>query len=460
MQDTWLTDFDSSKHKAYFAASENGWSNDEYGLAWLKVFDKNTKQKPGYGPRDRRLLILDGHSSHVNMKFIDYADRNRIILAILPPHSTHRLQPLDVGIFGPLASAYSKHLDLHIRSGMGYIGMTKRDFWRIFHAAWEESLTSDNIKAAFAATGIYPHKPEKVLKIFKVVERPVTPPDKPISIEDMETPTTARGVRRLIKSIHEDQVALGNKVQKMIRGYERSVFEKEIVSHELGAFKRVVGIEKQRRRRGKAMGLFDKSQPSAAQFFSPTKVAEVRKRNEELQNEKQDQEAQKQHDKLQQAILREEKAMEVAERKAAREAARLEAKKHKELEAAAKKAQREKEKKERQVRDAQKKREQKEQALARKVKAPGSKVKRPVVKAQTTRAKTTKKTTTKGSGKKASKGVPGPLPESPPPIESTSSTTISNGHVISLPERPKAAIQPTVSRSGRTIKPSMRLQDF
>ncbi|EDN04834.1 predicted protein [Histoplasma mississippiense (nom. inval.)] len=32
MQDTWLKDFDSEKDQAYFAALENGWSNDEYEL--------------------------------------------------------------------------------------------------------------------------------------------------------------------------------------------------------------------------------------------------------------------------------------------------------------------------------------------------------------------------------------------------------------------------------------------
>jgi hypothetical protein len=35
--------------------------------------------------RDRRLLIVDGHSSHVNLSFIEYADANRILLAVFPP---------------------------------------------------------------------------------------------------------------------------------------------------------------------------------------------------------------------------------------------------------------------------------------------------------------------------------------------------------------------------------------
>jgi hypothetical protein len=52
------------------------------------VFDRSTKNKAA---RDRRLLIFDGHSSHINLKFINYADTNRIFLAVLPPYSTHRL---------------------------------------------------------------------------------------------------------------------------------------------------------------------------------------------------------------------------------------------------------------------------------------------------------------------------------------------------------------------------------
>jgi DDE superfamily endonuclease. len=46
MQDTWLNDFDAENHQAYFAASSNGWSSDEYGLVWLQqVFNCHTKEK-------------------------------------------------------------------------------------------------------------------------------------------------------------------------------------------------------------------------------------------------------------------------------------------------------------------------------------------------------------------------------------------------------------------------------
>lgn len=89
LQDSWLDDFESAKHHAFFCTSEKGWSSEEIGLEWLKrIFHPYTKDPAGRG---WRLLIVDGHNSHLNMTFISFADSVRILLAILPPHSTHRL---------------------------------------------------------------------------------------------------------------------------------------------------------------------------------------------------------------------------------------------------------------------------------------------------------------------------------------------------------------------------------
>ena len=126
LQDTWLEDWDASEQEAFFAATENGWNCDALGLQWLqKLFDPYTTTKAG---NRRRLLIVDGHSSHVNMKFIDHCDSKRIILLVLPPHSTHRLQPLDVSLFSPLSTFYTQELNLRLSQSLGLVSMTKRDF--------------------------------------------------------------------------------------------------------------------------------------------------------------------------------------------------------------------------------------------------------------------------------------------------------------------------------------------
>ena len=59
------------------------------------------------------LLIFDGHHSHISLELIELARENNIHLLCLPPHTTHLLQPLDVGVFGPLKQAWKKILKEH-----------------------------------------------------------------------------------------------------------------------------------------------------------------------------------------------------------------------------------------------------------------------------------------------------------------------------------------------------------
>jgi hypothetical protein len=66
LQGKWVEDFDHSIHNAYWATSPKGWMSDAHGLAWLDRFHQFTLDKARCD-EDKRLLILDGHSSHVNL---------------------------------------------------------------------------------------------------------------------------------------------------------------------------------------------------------------------------------------------------------------------------------------------------------------------------------------------------------------------------------------------------------
>jgi hypothetical protein len=85
-------------------------------------------------------------------------------VAVLPPYITHQLQPLDVGIFGPLSNAYSKQLDDFMEASYDMIRMQKQDFWCLFKSSWAEAATEKNVLSAFEATGIYPIKPSRCSK--------------------------------------------------------------------------------------------------------------------------------------------------------------------------------------------------------------------------------------------------------------------------------------------------------
>jgi hypothetical protein len=106
------------------------------------VFERYTKPKRA---NQKRLLIVDGHSSHINLEFVNYADSHGIILLVLPPYTTHRLQPLDVGLFQPLSTAYSQGIDKLMNSGGGQVSMSKALFYSLFETAWIAAFTEDNI---------------------------------------------------------------------------------------------------------------------------------------------------------------------------------------------------------------------------------------------------------------------------------------------------------------------------
>jgi hypothetical protein len=86
-------------------------------------------------------LILDSHGSHITMDFINYCNQNKILLAMLPPYLTYTLQPLNVVMFKPLLTAYSKELTIHLYNGQGLSVIKKGDFFPLFWKAWESVFT-------------------------------------------------------------------------------------------------------------------------------------------------------------------------------------------------------------------------------------------------------------------------------------------------------------------------------
>lgn len=70
LQTSWLQDFEPGKHNCYFASTPSGFTNEDLAFEWLvNIFDKATRKKAG-NSRHWRLLWLDGHNSHLNLKFL------------------------------------------------------------------------------------------------------------------------------------------------------------------------------------------------------------------------------------------------------------------------------------------------------------------------------------------------------------------------------------------------------
>ena len=162
--------------------TQNGWTNNETGFEWLKHFDQHTaKRSKGV----YRLLILDGHESHHSADFEMYCEENNIITLCMPPHSSHLLQPLDVGCFGVLKKAYGREIEHLIRCSITHV--SKTEFFPAFHAAFQATMTERNIKSAFRGAGLVPFNPESVVSKLDVQLR--TPPP----VEEEVVPSTPWG---------------------------------------------------------------------------------------------------------------------------------------------------------------------------------------------------------------------------------------------------------------------------
>ena len=95
----WYQD-EALPHDWRIEVSPNGWTTDEIGLQWLQnLFIPATN---GRTAGDYRLLVLDGHGSHLTPQFDKVWSENNIIPICMPPHSSHLLQSLNVGCFSPL----------------------------------------------------------------------------------------------------------------------------------------------------------------------------------------------------------------------------------------------------------------------------------------------------------------------------------------------------------------------
>jgi hypothetical protein len=164
--------FDSLPGDWRFEVSPNGWTSNEIGLRWLeKLFIPSTSSriKGRY-----RLLILDGHGSHLTPKFDEICEKNDIIAICMPPHSSHLLQPLDIGCFAVLKRFYGRFIEAKMRLQINHID--KFDFLEAYRSARIEAFKLETIKNSFAAAGLLPYNPDRVLTKLDIRLHTPTPP--------------------------------------------------------------------------------------------------------------------------------------------------------------------------------------------------------------------------------------------------------------------------------------------
>lgn len=121
--------------------------NAELGLSYISEhLDKHTLPSPQRGrPVPHRLLIVDGHVSHLHWKIVENVLFKKIHLICPPSHATHIMQLLDVGCYGVLSRAYQKHVKNWFYDNPN-VSIGKPAFWEILCPARDDTFTESTIK--------------------------------------------------------------------------------------------------------------------------------------------------------------------------------------------------------------------------------------------------------------------------------------------------------------------------
>lgn len=132
-------------------ANSSGWITAELFVEFLKIFQAFTRCNREHPV----LLLLDNHESHCSLAALQFCRNNGLHVIAFPPHCSHRLQPLDVGVFKPFKIAINKQFDTFMRMNPGRL-VQVFDIPSMVSRALEIGVNEVNIKSGFRSTGIWP----------------------------------------------------------------------------------------------------------------------------------------------------------------------------------------------------------------------------------------------------------------------------------------------------------------
>jgi hypothetical protein len=161
-----------------------GWRNNYHDKKSIKHFELTTTNK-SQSSEEHGLLFCDSHDSHISADFVSFCIQNRVDLVFLPPHSSHLLQLLDVGVFAPLKRAISIQTSRLIRSGISRV--QKVEWLERFIQVREQAITSANILAGWRGAGLFPENMHRIL--IQLNNKLITAtPDTPRPVPAVSTP--------------------------------------------------------------------------------------------------------------------------------------------------------------------------------------------------------------------------------------------------------------------------------
>jgi hypothetical protein len=136
----------------HLVRTKSGYVDHDTFLDFLRHFQEHRRKVEG----KKAILVLDGHSAHLSMEAIEYAMEHSIELICLPPHTTHRLQPLDTHVNKVLKTYWRNELGVHLVRHDRII-LTRFEFHLVFNPVWTKLKSRRGLVVdGFSHCGLYP----------------------------------------------------------------------------------------------------------------------------------------------------------------------------------------------------------------------------------------------------------------------------------------------------------------
>jgi hypothetical protein len=218
--------------------------------------------------------------------------------------------------------------------------MSKRQFYKLFKAAFTKAFVQPNIKSGWEKTGVRPFNPSIILDQLSI--KPATSTSRPttgssashssISLSDW------RKINQVVRAAIGD--ALNYEGRQILHHCHGLQAENAILKAQIEGLQEAIRVEKKQRKPKKALTLNLRGDDSRdAVFFSPAKICALRREQADKQREIEEAEARKQQQQLEKqqekerkaetkriaAIARQEKREQSAREKAEKQAQRDEA---------------------------------------------------------------------------------------------------------------------------------------
>jgi len=140
----WFAEVPPELDNLLVGTSDSGYSNDTLFFQWLQHWEHFTciNCRGKY-----HILLLDGYNSHLTWSALKFCEQQNVIVVLLPPYTSHFLQPLNVSVFQQWKHHHSQALDQNVRQGVGTLN--KNSFFACLNEIREKTLMERVIKAGF-----------------------------------------------------------------------------------------------------------------------------------------------------------------------------------------------------------------------------------------------------------------------------------------------------------------------